>query len=398
MSLHVPRKLASKLRQAAEHFPAVVLTGARQAGKTTLLRETFPGHGYVTLDLPSLAEQAEGDPTDFLRDHPPPLLVDEVQYAPKLFRHIKAQIDQDRHRMGQFILTGSQKFTLMREVTDSLAGRAAILELETLSWEELRPKVKKLDDDLTALLVRGTFPELWRLPTLPTSDFYASYLATYLERDVRQLLNVTSLRDFERFMRILAARSGQILNKADVAKDVGVSPKAIGDWLSVLHASNQVLLLEPYFQNIAKRAVKSPKVYFGDTGLLCHLLNLDAATLGRSPYLGAVWETAIYAELRKLISTHDVRATLYFYRDQRAREIDLVLDAGGTLTFIEAKWSEHPDSRDAANIVVLDAELRASSLRVTPGKHAIVCRSGNRYPVTAGVTGLPYTQLAKLLS
>jgi predicted AAA+ superfamily ATPase len=210
-------------------------------------------------------------------------------------------------------------------------------------------------------------------------------------------LNVTSLRDFERFMRILAARSGQLLNKSDVAKDVGVSPKAIADWLSVLQASNQVQLLEPYFQNIAKRAVKSPKVYFGDPGLVCHLLNLDEGALLGSPYLGAVWETAIYAELRKAIAAGAVRCDLYYYRDQRAREIDFVLDRRGTLTFVEAKWSVHPQAADGRNILAVDDELRASKLRVLPGKHAIVCRSPNRYTIVAGITALPFAQLGQLL-
>ena len=393
---HFHRALTRRLQEAAAHFPAVVLTGPRQAGKTTLLRETFPDHRYVSLDLPSIAEQAEREPADFLADHPPPVLIDEVQYAPKLFRHLEVRIDKARHTMGQFILTGSQKFTLMREVSDSLAGRAAILELEPLSWDELQPKVRSVAHDATATLTRGLFPELWRQPSLPTRDFYASYLATYLERDVRQILNVTSLRDFERFMRILAARSGQLLNKSDVAKDVGVSPKAIGDWLSVLQASHQVLLLEPYFQNIGKRAVKSPKVYFGDTGLLCHLLNLDEHALLGSSYLGAVWETAIFAELRKSIAAGDVRCDLYYYRDQRAREIDFVLDASGTLSFVEAKWTEHPDETDAKMILAIDAELRASKLRVVPGKHAIVCRAANRFPVAPGVTALPFAQLDRL--
>lgn len=391
------RGILPRIRTAAAQFPVVVLTGARQTGKTTLLREAFPDHHYVSLDLPSLAEQAEREPTRFLSEHGSPALIDEVQYAPGLFRHLKQVVDRDRHRSGQFILTGSQKFTLMREVSDSLAGRVALFELEPLSLAEIRRHVASVDTELTSTLARGLYPELWRNPAISPRDFYASYLATYLERDVRQILNVTSLRDFERFMRILAARSGQLLNKSDIAKDVGVSPKAINDWIAVLEASNQVALLEPYFQNIAKRSVKSPKVYLGDSGLLCHLLNLDATTLLGSPYLGAVWETLLFAEMRKQISAGALRCDVYYYRDQRAREVDFVLDSGGRLAFVEAKWTEHPEADDARTITALDAELRASQLRTRPGKHAILCRTPNAYPIDERTTALPHTQLGDLL-
>ena len=286
----------------------------------------------------------------------------------------------------------------MREVSDSLAGRVAWFELEPLSLAEIRRHVATVDAELTATLARGLYPELWRNPAISARDFYASYLATYLERDVRQILNVTSLRDFERFMRILAARSGQLLNKSDIAKDVGVSPKAINDWIAVLQASNQIALLEPYFQNIAKRSVKSPKVYLGDPGLLCHLLNLDATTLLGSPYLGAVWETLLFAEMRKLISAHALRCDVYYYRDQRAREVDFVLDSGGQLSFVEAKWTEHPNADDARTITALDAELRASALRTRPGKHAIVCRAPNAYPIDERTSAVPHTAIGQLLS
>jgi uncharacterized protein len=389
------RQLSLKIQTLATQYPALVLTGGRQCGKTTLLRSLFPNHKYVSLDLPSVAEKAEREPLGFLEAFPGPLLIDEIQYAPALFRHLKRAIDEDRHKLGQFILTGSQKFTLMREVADSLAGRCVWLELETLSLAELRNGAKP-DENVTATIVRGGFPELWRQPGMSSTEFYSSYLATYLERDVRQLLNVVSLRDFERFLRILASRSGQMLNKADVAKDVGVSVKAIGDWVSVLTASNQIVLLEPYFANIAKRAVKSPKIYFADTGLLCFLLNLDESSLPKSSYLGSIWETMLFAELRKHLASSTVRAHLWFYRDQRAREIDFVIDSGAKLTFVEAKWTEHPDLADAKNILSVDQDLRGSKMAATAGQHSILCRSAIDFPVTPLVRALPYSQLSSL--
>lgn len=360
------------LKRALSQFPCVVLTGARQAGKSTLLRSLLPQHTYVTLDLPSLADQANRDPEQFLARNPPPLLIDEVQYAPHLFRHLKVAIDTQRHSMGRFVLTGSQKFVLMKEVSESLAGRAAVLELETLSFEEIAQHhpYPKSPAQLTHALTRGGFPELWRDPNIDAALFYESYLATYLERDVRQILNVASLRDFERFIRACAARSAQLLDKAALGRDVGVSSKAANDWLSVLESSNQIHLLEPYFQNLTKRVVKSPKLYFSDTGLLCHLLGLDAATLIKSPYLGSVWETAVYAQLRK--ARRDRRDTLWFYRDAQQHEVDFLIASGNTRHLVEAKWTETPDAADVRAMNTVARHLASPGIEITTN---VVCRT-----------------------
>ncbi len=219
-----------------------MLTGARQAGKTTLLKSLFKGYTYVTLDLPSIAALAEEDPSEFLAKYPPPVLIDEVQYAPQLFRHLKVAIDQNREANGQFILTGSQKFVLMREVADRLAGRCGVLDLENLSMGELGPDGNRYLGAHApgVLLARGFFPQLWKDQEMLSTDFYESYLATYIERDVRKILQIGSVRDFERFMRACAARSGHLLNKSDIAKDVGVTSETVNQWIGVLNASNQV--------------------------------------------------------------------------------------------------------------------------------------------------------------
>lgn len=366
------RIMGERVLQAARQFPAVVLSGARQVGKTTLLRALFPDHAWVSLDLPSVAEQAEHDPALFLAQHPAPVIIDEVQYAPKLFRHVKVVIDQDRHRMGQFILTGSQKFVLMKEVADSLAGRAAVLNLETLSLTELGPAAEA--HSWPGLLARGFFPELWRAPNNSAPEYYASYLATYLERDVRQILNVHNLRDFERFLRAVAARSAQVLNMADLARDVGIKPHTARDWLSVLEASNQVALLEPYFENVGKRLVKSPKLYLTEPGLLVFLLGLDAASLPNSPLVGGVWETFVYAELRKQLAAAGPSATsLWFYRDSQGREVDFLRVGGGVIDLIETKWTEEPDERWRRVLADVAGVLgRSKTQRL--GEKAIVCR------------------------
>ncbi len=367
------REIAQRLQALAAQFPAVVLTGARQVGKTTLLRSAFPTHAWVSLDLPSLAEQAEHDSERFLAEHPPPVIVDEVQYAPKLFRFVKVAIDRDRHRMGAFLLTGSQKFVLMKEVADSLAGRTGVAQLEPLSLIELGGVVPS---DWSTVAARGFFPELWRAPATSAVEFHASYVATYLERDVRQILNVQNLRDFERLLRALAARSGQLLNFADLARDVGIKPHTARDWVSVLEASNQIVLLEPWFENVGKRLVKSPKVYLTDPGLMCFLVGLDAATLPRSPLVGAVWETLVFAELRKQVQNRfaeSAPATLWFYRDAQGREIDFLRVTGGRIDLIEAKWAAEPDPRWSRALTDVANTLARSKVHAI-GLQSVVCR------------------------
>jgi predicted AAA+ superfamily ATPase len=340
----------------------------------------FPEHTYVSLDHPQDAQLAEEDSRSFLAKYPPPLLIDELQYAPGLFRHLKQLIDRDRQANGRFILTGSQKFTLMKEVSDSLAGRCAILDLETLSLTELGDAFtdQLAREGLSSVLCRGFFPQLWADPDMPSADFYRSYLATYIERDVRQILNIASLRDFDRFMRVAATRTGQLLNKSDVAKDVGVSPGTINDWISVLQASNQVALLEPYFRSPGKRVVKSPKLYFSDPGLACFLLGLGRDTLLDSPLAGAIWETFVFGELRKSLGLIAPEASLWFYRDQQ-REVDFVLSHGGRLTFADAKLKELPNERDFASVT-----KTASLFPEASGDVFLITSTSDSYPLAAG--------------
>jgi hypothetical protein len=343
-----------------------------------------------------LAEQA---PADFLARFPPPIIIDEVQYAPAIFRHIKARVDERRHAMGQFVLTGSQRFVLMQAVSESLAGRAAIVELETLGWDEVILAGASLGkiDDLASIMVRGGFPELWRNPEIDLDTFYSSYLATYLERDVRQILNVSSLRDFERFIRACAARNAQLLDKASVASDVGVSAKAISSWLSVLQASDQVVLLEPWFANWGKRLVKTPKLYFKDTGLLCFLLGLTEKSLRTSPFLGFLWETAVFAELRKQQSLIGGRQSLWFYRDLQGREIDFMLLAGGQASLIECKWTDVPQAADARAIrEVMDFARERCNPELAQTRGFVFCRTPHPHPLFEQVVGIGPNELSQV--
>src|SRR5437899_1400262 len=255
----IPRDIEPRLQRSARTRPVVVLTGDRQTGKTSTFRRLFPEHQFVSLDLPTEAEQAEKEPESFLRRHPAPAIIDEVEYAPGLFRHLKVAVDALRGRNGQFLLTGSHKFTLMKGVSESLAGRADIIELETLSLSEIRAASPKTS--VETVIVRGGFPELQADPDIDAVAYYNSYIATYLERDIRSLANVGSLRDFERFVRACALRSANLLNKADLARDIGISPSTANQWLSMLEASGQVAFLEPWFSNRTKSIIKSPKLF-----------------------------------------------------------------------------------------------------------------------------------------
>ena len=383
----IPRDLEAPLEQAARTRPVVVLTGARQTGKTSLLRRLFPDYGFVSLDLPSEAEQAEKEPEAFLNRHPPPVIVDEVQYAPALFRHLKVAVDADRGSNGRFLLTGSQKFTLMEGVSESLAGRAEIMELETLSLAEILAARPSLG--LAEAMVRGGFPELHANPAIDHVAFYNSYLATYLERDVRSLANVGNLRDFERFLRACALRSANLLNKADLARDVGIAPSTANQWISVLEASGQIVLLEPFFSNRTKSIVRSPKLYLADTGLLCALLNLHSAEMvHRYPYVGAVWETFVFTQLRHRERRSGRRKSLFFWRD-RTREVDFVAEAGGRVELFEAKWTELPSPSDTVNLGHVREIIGGD--RVAGG--GILCRTPNRYPLREGFEAVSPVEL-----
>jgi uncharacterized protein len=368
--MFIVRDLNARLESVAAQFPAVFLTGARQTGKSSLLRHLLPHAPFLSLDLPSAAEQASQSPEQFFAGHREPLILDEVQYAPQLFRYLKDRIDADRHRMGRFYLSGSQKFALMKELSESLAGRAAIVELDTLSSHEILHHPATSDTSLLYFLWRGGFPELFRNPELRAQDFYSSYVATYLERDLRSLLQVGSLRDFERFIRACAARNAQLLNLSELSRDVGIAVSTAREWVSVLEASNQVFLLEPYFANIGKRLIKTPKLYFRDTGLLCFLLGFDEPqALLRSTHLGPVWECFVLNQILRHKSATGSAGRIFFFRDAYGTEVDFLFEHNGRLRLAEAKWAEQPDASAARSILKVHPWLGAEAA----DEHWLIC-------------------------
>ena len=368
--------------------PVVVLTGARQTGKTSLVRRLFPDHNYVSLDLPSEAEQAELDPSSFLVRHPAPLIVDEVQYAPGLLRHLKREVDADRAGNGRFILTGSQPFELMSGVAESLAGRAAVLSLGGLSYTEIlraRP-----DTTVEQAMLRGGFPELYEKPEIDARGFFQSYVATYLERDLRSQLQVGNLRDFERFLRAAALRTSQLLNRADMARDIGISPSTAGQWLSAVERSGIVSLLEPWFSNGTKTLVKSPKLHFQDSGLCAFLMGMHSmADLHDSPLVGALWETMVFSEFHRLLASGTSGWQLAFWRD-RTKEADFLLHRAGRFMLADAKWTQHPSGIGRLERVRLEFQ--------PPPPVSVVCRCQHPYPLGDEATALPLASLHSILT
>ena len=403
-SRYVSRTLESVLRKAAREFPAVVLTGPRQAGKTTLLTRLFGRRArYVSLEPPDVRAAAAVDPRGFLDQYPPPVILDEVQYAPDLLPYVKERIDAKRAATGQYLLTGSQNLLLMAQITESLAGRAASLRLLPLSAREIagqparllpweRPGATRQNPHRRRLwphLLRGGYPELAAFPARDAVLWHGSYMQTYLERDVRTLRQVGDLTLFQAFLRALASRSGQLLNLTDLARDLGVAVNTAKGWLSILEATHQVWILRPYFANVGKRLVKTPKVYFTDTGTLCFLTGLrDAAHAAAGPMAGAIFETAVLAELVKTLGGRGVNPDIYFWRTAAGAEVDFVVDTGAHLIPIEAKTSATPRPAMAAGIVTF-RELFAA--KAAPG---YVIHPGEvRLPLAPGATSLPFAEL-----
>lgn len=313
---------------AARHFPALVLTGPRRSGKTTLLRNLFPKSQYVLLEDPDVQVRVRSDPRAFLEALRPPVVFDEIQNTPELLDYVRTLIDSHPRRMGQWLFTGSQEAPLMRGISESMAGRAAVLQLLPFSLAETA-KVTILHGGFPEVLARPKGRDLW----------FASYLQTYLERDVRSITNVRDLATFRRFLALLASRHGQILNKTDLAAPLGVSVPTIGEWLHILEVTGQIILVPPYFENFGKRLIKSPKMYIGDSGLACYLLGVASSSeLERSPFLGALFEGFIASEILKSQTERGRRKELYHFRDQQGLEVDFLIPRpNARLWLVEAK-------------------------------------------------------------
>ncbi len=336
----IKRELQDILEQDAKTFRIVTILGPRQAGKTTLAKMTFKHHTYVSLEDPEMRELATTDPRTFLRRFQPPAILDEVQRVPDLLSYIQGQVDEMPDEKGQYILTGSHQPLLREKIAQSLAGRTSILTLYPLSFCEVFSHDKSFKEDAAHnWIYRGFMPEIYRADLNPTRT-YQAYTQTYVERDVRQLIQVKEQLVFERFLKLLAGRIGQLLNLDSLASDVGVSAKTIRNWISVLEASFIIFRLPPYFKNLGKRLVKTPKIYFTDTGLATYLLGIESPEqVDRDPLYGNLFENMVLMELVKFRAAQGKNPELYFYRDSHGNEIDVLTEAERLLVPVEIKSS-----------------------------------------------------------
>jgi len=399
--MYIAREIENTIDRMLKQYKVVLVTGARQIGKTTMLKHALSQtHRYVTLDRVPVLEEARNDPELFFMNNKPPLIIDEVQYAQNLFQQIKYIVDQSDER-GTVVLTGSQAYHLMQNVTESLAGRIAILEMGGLSQREVYNNASAEPflptgvevgtasriggaNDIWEAIHRGSLPELQN-QKIDWDEYYSNYVRSYIERDVRDLITLKDETLFYNFLVAVAARTGQLFSARNIANDIGVSLKTIQNWSSILEASGTITFLRPYFDNIAKQLTKTPKVFFLDTGLVCHLTRWNSAeTLKNGAMAGQIFETFAVSEIMKsYMNAGKTFRDLYFYRDKKKREIDLLIQNGGKLHPIEIKKTAAPSTEIAGSFKVLD------DLSLPVGTGAVVCLASEARYLTADIITTP---------
>lgn len=407
-----PRTLARVLLKAVKTFPAVVLTGPRQSGKTTLLKNLFSRtHRFVSLEDPDVRIRAKEDPLGFLSENPPPVIIDEIQYLPELLSYIKTRIDENR-KPGQWLFTGSQNFALMQGVSQSLAGRAAVLSLlpfsimerigegeaslEPQDWlsalhsRRITPVSSRIS--LSEVILRGSYPEIASRKSVDRSLWCGSYIATYLERDVRNLGRIGDLTQFERFLKLCAVRTGQLLNQSEIAKEAGVSVPTIRRWLSILEASYQIYLLYPYYKNLGKRLVKAPKIYFTDTGIAAYLMGLrDREALLRNLSFGNLFETFIVTDIWKRFLHSGQMASLYYLQTRDGLEVDLSIEMNQKLHLFEIKSAMTILPKHGSGLARLASEFGSN---VEAGY--VLSRSPKKFSLPRGILNLNWASALTL--
>ncbi|MDA3884656.1 MAG: ATP-binding protein [Candidatus Delongbacteria bacterium] len=403
--MYIKRTVEQFINRVSEQFPALLITGARQVGKTTLLRHTSSEERtYITLDDPTNLSLAKNDPALFFKRFPPPVLIDEIQYAPELLPYIKILIDE-KHDKGMFWLTGSQQFHLMKGISESLAGRIGIINLLGLSKHEILNKGKDYQpflptfeiiknraeinknislNKLYQMIWRGSLPALYESLNIEKELFYSSYIQTYIQRDVRDLTKVGDETSFLRFLKATAARTGNLLNISDLARDTDISPNTAKSWLSILETSGIIYLLQPYHTNVSKRLIKSPKLYFFDTGLCSYLTGWTSPeTLESGAYSGNILETWIFIEILKSYWHNGIKENFFFYRDKDAKEIDLLILKDGKIFPFEFKKSASPKKDHIKNFKLLN------KFNLPIGEGGLICLCDDYIPLNENVTAIP---------
>lgn len=390
--MYFQRLIEKKIKKSLQQFPISLITGPRQAGKSTFLKNFLPDYTYITLDDPLNRRLAVEDPVLFLSQYNTPVIIDEVQNAPEIFPYLKMLIDQNRRKMGQFVLTGSQTFQLMEGVNESLAGRIAIFHLYPFSWQEI-DLIQGLEgsslNDLFCInqILRGFYPEFLVNKDLDLNIWHGSYITTYIERDIRKIRSITDLSRFQTFVALLATRAGKLLNLSEVAKECGISQPTAKDWVSVLESTYVIHLLHPYHNNASKRLIKSPKLYFVDTGILCYLLGIDTHDrFMRSPDRAAIFENMVIMEALKRISTEDPHVRCFFYRTTSGVEVDLVCDHQNNIRAYEIKFSKSPSKEMIKSLTLFKKDYPNAEL-------ALLSLHDKSIPLTREVKALHWSSL-----
>ncbi|MHA1541124.1 MAG: ATP-binding protein [Alphaproteobacteria bacterium] len=401
------RTLKITIKEINETFPVLLLTGPRQVGKTTLLQMCKEkNRRYVSLDNLDIRQIAQNDPALFIQTYKPPLIIDEIQYAPDLFSYIKIEVDENK-KNGMYWLTGSQKFHLMKGINETLAGRIAIIDLlgfsnnelnknsdksipfiPTKKWIEDTKKLNKPQKDITDTYHQiwlGSYPKVNELKDTKTRHrFYSSYIQTYLNRDVKDILEISNDTTFYNFLSAVASRTGQVLNYSDLARDVDIDVKTAKSWLSILETSGIIYILKPYHNNLSKRLIKAPKIYFLDTGLCAYLTKwITAESLEKGAMSGAILETYIFIEILKSYWHNGLEANFYYYRDTDKKEIDLIIETGEALYPVEFKKTATPSRTATKNFNAL------KNLNKKIGLGAVICFVKEDVPISREVTAIP---------
>lgn len=378
---YLKRRLEKELAELARAFPAVVLSGPRQSGKSTTLKKLFAAtHQYITFDDPVIRNKCVEDPKLFFDSLKGKVILDEIQYVPQILSYVKISIDENRNKKGRYIITGSQQFNLIKNLTETLAGRTAILNLYPLNCLEAYPGANiDIQKIFTASCLRGSFPEIFIDHKINPVDWYGAYLQTYLERDVRGLHNVGNLNEFQRFLQLLAARCSQAVNLSSLANDLGVAVNTVKNWLSILRASQIIFFMYPYYRNIGKRIIKSPKVYFIDCGLVAHLTGLRSKEhIFNGPLAGALFENFVVSETYKIISAKGGLPRLDYLRTVGGEEIDLIIEADQILHPYEIKLTKSPRSAMIAPLENIISSARGAIF----SKANLICLIKDSLPLT----------------
>jgi len=390
---YISRNIESVIKKSARQFPSLIITGPRQSGKTTLLQHLFSKtHRYVSLDHPDVRLMAMEDPELFFKNYPPPVIIDEVQYAPGIFSYLKIYIDQQREKMGQFILTGPQSFPLMAGVTESLAGRIAIFTLLSSSIQEQNGRKELSVERLKKYVLRGGFPEVAFNQKKDARLWFNNYLQTYLERDIRQLKNIGHFMDFQRFLELLAALNGQVVNLSVLSRDLGIAVNTVKCWISLLEASHQVILIKPYFKNKGKRIIKSPKLYFLDTGLLCFLNGINyQEQIFKGLASGQLFETVVLGEIIRSFYAKGEVPRVYWWRTSHGEEVDFIMEKGQEIIPIEVKLTANVNKGLIKNL-----EYFMHLFKENVSKGLLVNLSSKRLELGKRIEAIPFQQFYTL--